>query len=892
MSQLAPLLLQAQSPDHQAREAAEAELFRLENDEYVRFVLDLVGLLADGTAPIQARQLAGILLKNSLSGRFGSAKEGATERWLAQIGAAERKQVHCVLIQALGTVQGGASVRRQAAQALAQVAVVELPHGQWPQLIEQLVQPLTQAGSSDALKHGCVEALGYICEEPSVAGVIAHQSNLILTALVQGMRGDHETTPTEPPVPKENTLVRRAATTALFNALAFVAQNMENEVERDMIMRTVMMAAAEPADAELRRSAYECLVGIASQYYEKLACPSPSNPPLTFIEMAFQLTCHAIQYDQEDVAVQAIEFWSSVADVEIKRLEEHQLLQNGTLETAYLGIVEQAAPALIPLLTQCLIRRDEDEDVEGENWNRVLAASACVSLFAQVAPKATLEAAVPFIREHLDVQRNWRSHEAALVAVGSIAVTFTSANDEQTTLEVFALPLRMLETAQNEAVRDTAAWSLGRLIAHLVTHLNANVIEAALTALMRALADTPRVARSACYALTSLIETQHESAEALASISAATLTLANALWQTAQRDDADEWNLLASSYETLIALVQQSSPENARSLAREYLPLTMHSLERALQESDAMLAASANQPAFQIEIQGLLCGLIQVFVQHLDPPLLEGTTSRLVEMILQVLNRNRSVAVHEDALMALGSIASTVEHAFASYAAHAMPFVLASVRNWEAYHVCAVAIGTISDICRALEKRFEPFAAETVQVLLAALENTLLNRTVKPPILCCIGDIALALEGAFEPYLDPCIAALQHAAWSTLQTPVLDDETNDWILEMRQCILDAYTGIINGLNAAQKAGLLIDRQQVEWVIRFCEQVSQEVVDDEDMLRAVVGVMGDIGQTFGPAAVSALRELGWLRPIVEKLCISGRRKSTRETATWAFGVLFS
>jgi importin subunit beta-1 len=900
MSQVAAFLLQAQSADQQVRAAAEAELIRREEGSYPLFVVELASLLADEQSPAQARQLAGILLKNSLSGRFGSFKEAASERWRVQVGPTERQRVHDLLIQALGSVQGGAAVRRQAAQALAQVAVVDLQTGDWPELIEQLVQPLTHPDTLEAFRHGCVEALGYICEEPLVAMVIAPQSNMILTALVQGMRG--EALPEQPSstpaasiaadrMPKESALVRRAATTALFNALAFVAQNMENELERDMILRTVMMAAAEPSDWELRRSAYECLVGIASQYYEKLACTSPSNQPMTYVEMAFQLTCHAIQYDEEQVAVQAIEFWSSVADEEINRLEEMNHLQNGTNGQAYLGIVEQAAPAMTPLLLQCFIRRDDGDDSDIESWNRVAAASTCVSLFAQIAPKATLEAAIPFVRDHLDAQRDWRFHEAALLTIGSIASTFGGATNNETLMEVFALPLRMLETAQHEAVRDTAAWSLGRLVAHVSTQLDGAAVETTFASLGRALTDSPRVARSACSALIPLITSQDESVGPPGRLSSVASSLALALWQTALRDDADEYNLLASANEAFISLIQSLAPDTARFVAQEYLPQAIRRLQASLQETEATSSSGSVDPSFLIEIQGLLCSLIQALVQRLEGSLLEGRAPQLMELILQVLGRSRSAAVHEDALMALGSVASSLDQAFAPYAPAVMPFVLAGMRNWEAYQVCAVATGTVSDICRALEHRFEPHAAETMQVLLESLSNERLNRVVKPPMIGCLGDIALALEGSFEPYLNATIAALQQAAWTTFQVPVLDDETNDWILEMRQNILDAYTGIINGLNVAAKAGLLIEHQQVEWIIRFCQQICQEVADDEDMLRAVVGVMGDIAQTFGPAAASAIRALDWLRPIVERLCTSAQRKSTRETANWAFEVLF-
>ena len=73
-----------------------------------------------------------------------------------------------------------------AAQVVAAAATIELPKGEWLDVIQALVNNVT-AASSAQLKQSSLKVLGYICEEIDPE-VLESQSNLILTAVIQGMR--------------------------------------------------------------------------------------------------------------------------------------------------------------------------------------------------------------------------------------------------------------------------------------------------------------------------------------------------------------------------------------------------------------------------------------------------------------------------------------------------------------------------------------------------------------------------------------------------------------------------------------------------------------------------------------------------------------------------------
>lgn len=71
---LTTLLLQAQSADQATRLGAENHLKLLEEQNYTSFVYSLSIHLADGTKNVDARRLAGLVLKNLLDSQDDARK--------------------------------------------------------------------------------------------------------------------------------------------------------------------------------------------------------------------------------------------------------------------------------------------------------------------------------------------------------------------------------------------------------------------------------------------------------------------------------------------------------------------------------------------------------------------------------------------------------------------------------------------------------------------------------------------------------------------------------------------------------------------------------------------------------------------------------------------------
>merc|ERR1719171_583871 len=134
---------------------------------------------------------------------------------------------------------------------------------------------------------------------------------------------------------------------------------------------------------------------------------------------------------------------------------------------------------------------------------------------------------------------------------------------------------------------------------------------------------------------------------------------------------------------------------------------------------------------------------------------------------------------------------------------HFGPFLSLGLSNYEEHQVCAVAIGVVGDICRALEGRLLPYGDEIIHLLLRNLQNPGLNRNVKPPILSCFGDIALAVGGDFEKYMQVTMSMLVQASGTSIDMD--NPDLVEYLNQLREGIFEAYTGVLQGLRADEKA---------------------------------------------------------------------------------------
>jgi importin subunit beta-1 len=579
------VLLNAQSADGVVRKLAEDSLKQFQEQNLAGFLISLSHELANSEKPPDSRKLAGLILKNSLDAKEAARKQELVGRWVS-LDPTVKTQIKSALSQTLSSVVPDA--RHTSAQVIAKIAAIELPQGEWPELVGSLLANMggPQVEQPAHLKQATLETLGYVCEEVSAEILAQEQVNAILTAVVQGMNASETSND-----------VRLAATNALYNALDFAQTNFENDMERDYIMRVVCEATLS-TDSRVRQAAFECLVSIGSTYYEKLA---------PYMQDIFAITSKAVKEDEEPVALQAVEFWSSICDEEIEIQEEDF---TGDSEVPYFQFIKQALPALVPMLLETLTKQDEDQDQEEGAWNLAMAGGTCLGLVARAVGDDVVPLVMPYVQENVS-KPDWRCREAATYAFGSILEGPSLAKLAPLVNVALNFMLSAMKD-ENTHVKDTTAWTLGRIFEFLhgpnvqfpvITQENLPLI---LAVLLESIKDTPNVAEKVCGAIYFLAQGYEESTGAPSPLSPFFQNIVQALLATTDREDAGDSRLRTSAYETLNEVVRISTQDTA-AIVIQLVPVIMQKLNHTLE----MTVLSSDDREKQSELQALLCGVLQ-----------------------------------------------------------------------------------------------------------------------------------------------------------------------------------------------------------------------------------------------------------------------------------------
>jgi importin subunit beta-1 len=795
-------LLNAQSIDGTVRKHAEESLRQFQEQNLLGFLVSLSGELASEDKPVDSRKLAGLILKNALDAKDENRKRELVQRWLS-LDSAAKGQVKACLLQTLSSLV--LEARSTATQVVAKIAGIELPQKQWPELIGSLLSNIHHVPAH--VKQASLETLGYLCEEVSHEIVDQDQVNKILTAVVQGMNSS-----------EKNNDVRLAATRALYNALGFAQANFSNDMEREYIMRVVCETTMSP-EVKIRQAAFECLVSIAAMYYVKLA---------PYIQDIYNITAKAVRGDEEAVALQAIEFWSTICDEETDILEEYVGDTTGDSDIPCFYFIKQALPALIPLLLETLLKQEEDQDLDEGAWNIAMAGGTCLGLVARTTGDDIVPLVMPFIEENI-TKPDWRQREAATYAFGSILDG--PSPEKLVPLINNALPfmLSALVKDPNNHVRDTTAWTLGRMFEFLHSSIvgtpiiNEGNAQQIITVLLQSMKDVPNVAEKACGALYFLAQ-GYEDVGLTSPITPFFQEIVQTLLTVTNREDATESRLRTAAYETLNEVVRCSTDETAP-LVLQLVLVIMTELHKCLEAQNL----SSGEREKQSELIGLLCGCLQVIIQKLGSS--EHTKYGFLQYADQIMGlfirvfACRNATAHEEAMLAIGALAYAIGPDFAKYLPEFYQFLDADLQNYEEYQVCAVTVGVVSDICRALEDKILPYCDGIMTQLLKNLSSHNLHRSVKPPLFSCIGDIALAIGDNFNKYLTYTMNTLQIAAEVSAHTSGPDLEMEEYINSLRNGILEAYSGIFQGFKNSSKIQLLIP--YAPHILRFLDSIYME-----------------------------------------------------------------
>ncbi|KAG1660011.1 hypothetical protein FOA52_009831 [Chlamydomonas sp. UWO 241] len=822
------LLLHAQNPDAGTRSNAEAQLKQFQETNFPGFVASLSAELSTNGKPVDSRRLAGLIMKNMLDAKEDARKRELHARWVS-LDPALRQHVRDALLATMHTDL--VDVRHTAAMVIAKVAAIELVRKEWPALIQALLHNMSVVPAVAGTRTATLEAMGYVCEEmASVKEQVLQPAevNMILTAVVAGMAATE---------PDES---RLAATTALCNAIEFAEHNFENDQERNMVMQVVCQGTQSP-EIRIRTASFECLHEIAAMYYGKLP---------TYMTELYNITVKAMKEDQEEVALQAIEFWSTICDTEA------ELLDDPSSEEPCHNFMKAAIPHLTPVLLEQLIKQEEGQEQDESGWSLSMAAGTCLGLCARVVGDDIVPLVLPFVQANISkntTPEDWRLREAATFAFGLVLDGPDPAAFTETVRQALAFLLQAMSDP-HPYVKDTTAWTIGRVFEFMHSSdieppiVTQETLPPIIAVLTKSLTDSPHIVYRVCCAISALAAGFQTSSSGTNVMSPFFKDVVAALLQCAQRHQNHEHaKVQISAFEAINDLV--------RSASRDTLEIVAQLITVVLTEIHKTFDTPATSTEAQeklAEVQGQLCGVLQVIMQKLGKH--DDTKAAVLQYGDQIMStllrifQLRSATVHEEAMLAVGSFADAVGRQFIKYLPDFSQYLKTGLTNYLEWQVCLSTVGVLGDVCRAVEDGILPYCDDIMSLLVQNLGCEDVHRTIKPQILSAFGDIALVVGDKFEKYLEAVLRVLKQAMQLSISAAQSGDgDFTDYNNALRNGILDAYAGIIHGMGQAKTEQYI--KAELPSILAFVASIGEGGELDDDVARSSVNLLGDVCSVF-------------------------------------------
>mmetsp|Transcript_2838 Transcript_2838/g.6384 ORF Transcript_2838/g.6384 Transcript_2838/m.6384 type:complete len:900 (+) Transcript_2838:48-2747(+) len=884
-------LANAQNPDANTRNAAEEQLKVSCNTDPANHLFLLSHELQDETSPnFQTRSLAGLTLKNFMTSKDHAQAVKLANDWMA-LNPEVRGKIKVNSCQALGSLQR--DVQLAAAQVISKIATIELPkkgpdgRSQWEELMPLLLQSVMQPEASPqgvAKKLAALHTIGYICEEIASleTDCLASKSNEILTAVVAGMRNE-----------EQDLAVKLAATKALSNALEFANKNFDVEAERNYIMQ-VICEACTCANDEIKEHAYQCLCRIAELYYDKL---------ISYIQKLLELTIMAITTQADNVARQAIAFWSAVCDAEFEMLNSED---EGECKKFIMG----ATPYLVPDLLKTMKCQEEGQDED--SYNKSTEAAACLAAIASTIGDEILSHVVPWVQQNIAAP-DWRSKEAAVMAFGCIMDGPSPDEFKVYVLGIMDTLVAYLSDPE-DLVKNSSAWAIMRITEFAPEPLGQHLAPLCEKLMAVMPQSEPQTANHLCWAIhhaANFVRVSHDShilpKNQLSDILS---RLVECLVTQADRADATEANLRANAYEALNVVVSTADEERIRNFVA---PTLLPMFGERLNATFAMTCLNADDLNTRNEWQSFFCGALQTCInlmppEHLvavDPASGMSTADKFMHLFLQVFQSQNTTAAQE-ALLAVGSVCNVLpQAAFDRYMPTFRDMLVALIAASSEPALCMLALTTTSDVARTLEGEMVKYSDAIVEVILGVLARPEVDAQIaqvhdfiKPAAYSCIGDIAMAIGAGMEKYLQYWLSALQQGveAAKLLKEELgsengYDEDKRNYLNALSEGIFDGYVGIVQGLKAASVTtpGATDAFLQPVAVQLGCLMLIEVVSSDEDrtesVLRTAVGLLGDLAETYSDK-IKPMLQAKPCQDLVMQAKSAGNERDTIELGHWA------
>jgi importin subunit beta-1 len=816
--ELYDILFFAQNENSEIRQRSEITINDYEKNDPQKFFLELSKIILEENCKNEIRIMAGLILKNRILTDCENKKKEAFKKWFFHISFEIRQEIKKNIIQALNSFYK--VIRRTAAQVFSSIVQIEFNHSKGDELLFDLKKYLHYSNYNERIYEAILEIIEFISQD-AIAGKIPtitfnQFSEEFFVLIFQAIN-----------LPANDLIdLKIAALNAFSSLIEFIGFILKNPVDRDIIFK-LLCNQLFSSNQIVRALVFEIFDKMAQNFYFLIE---------NYMPLIFDLTLTTIKNDEERNSIQAIEFWSTIAEKEIEiNTKSFQALQEGRIPIEYSRqfIVKSSYQLPIILLDNI---KNKNLNQEKEEWNCKNAAIICLNLMCQAAPREIIYQTIPFLSANFNHLNSYRNIECASLVFIAIFDGIGSKVLYEFVYQVLKIFIHYLESTEPD-IKNIVSWVIGKICFFNSYSLRGRIIQ--IFRIFFFMINYDGQIHTTIWSINGFIK--YFGKEGI--LDWCFENISHSIFRLVMNH-----NRLEERKQELLEIFC-SFPLNLSIRQKGYifsiLPLILLKFKKIID----MEASDFSSEIFML--QNSFCRFLNLTVQKYGKKINLAFIYKIIEIIIFLISNlkkfEKNFGLEEELLICIGTLSTSFRKKLTVCLNYWVPFLLNCASDIYNIQISSLSISIIGDTCRAFENDLIPFVEGILNILISILQNNQINKNIKPVILACLGDISYVTVSSSFNYLEFIIPFFKLSF--EFEKKSIDFQNFDFFefyLQLKESILEGISSIIQ--NSQFFAFQNFSSENLNWIIQFIYQIIQE----DRLFRTTklcLGLIGDLLSSF-------------------------------------------
>jgi len=297
---------------------------------------------------------------------------------------------------------------------------------------------------------------------------------------------------------------------------------------------------------------------------------------------------------------------------------------------------------------------------------------------------------------------------------------------------------------------------------------------------------------------------------------------------------------------------------------------------------------------FAVKIQSHLFRFLGSLIQRFGQKFTGEFVDELMEFIhvlLEVIKKkNFNSDLENEMIIFFGTVVQKYKKESKLLIKDFTPILFEYIKKNTEHQVITIAIGFLGDICNSFEDLPQYFIQKSTLTLINLLQNEFINLDTKPLIISCLGDLSYVSGNYFFEFQNLVIPILKSAIASIgNQEKLTDQDLVEWILTLKESILESLTGLIQSdplISSSQK--FFEENIEFIWLIKSI----YDIITEDRILRITklcIGLLGDCGANY-KTKKNKLSRCTWVKQLISE-SIQNTGKNLDFMGTWASDTIY-